>query len=109
VTCQVRKIARDTNQPLVEKSPPMKISDLLILCSLLYGRNNEKAVIDRCLLTFQWQSLGRIGETTSLELRDFNFVEEATCMEVDLTRFKVDLQQVDQPAYCYVIHQISSV
>ena len=76
-----------TGESLCDQAREMKSNDLIIMCELLFKRENIDSHGDgrsRCLLVLQWQLFGRINEIAMMKLNDFTVFEDERhrCLEV---------------------------
>ncbi len=84
---------------LTNGAPKMKEEDLKIMCTMLInggesGMNARLASLNRCLLIFQWQMLGRISELDELCMSDIEYTHNqfTTCLTVHIDRLKTSSQ-----------------
>jgi len=63
---------KENGTRLVNSAPPMKEQDLIKLNDLLLRRKNRESDMQRCLFTWQWQTLGRISEVSGLRCSMLN-------------------------------------
>ena len=63
---------KENGTRLVNSAPPMKERDLIKLNDLLLHRKNRESDMQRCLFTWQWQTLGRISEVSGLRCSMLN-------------------------------------
>lgn len=83
-----------TGVPVQQSSPPMTEKDLEILCKIMFQRDSDMSIHDRCLLIWQWQSIGRVSETSNLKFTDIEFLDKTTCFKVNMSRSKTATQHV---------------
>jgi hypothetical protein len=86
--------ALSSGDKMVDAAAPMQESDLKQYCHMLFQKNNNTSLENRCLLAFQWQAMGRITEIVAMKMTDVKFKKSVTCMQLDINRLKTNKCQV---------------
>lgn len=72
ITAQYAQDSKANGTRLVNSAAPMAERDLIKLNELLFLRNDREADMNRCLFTWQWHTLARISEISSLRYSMLN-------------------------------------
>ncbi len=93
-----KSLHRANNTKLTKGSPKMKEEDLRIMCTMLFSEHSDSNVrlsaVNRCLMVYQWQLLGRISELQELTMSDITFDSDRfhTCIKINMDRMKTSSQ-----------------
>jgi hypothetical protein len=96
ITTHYLTIASREGTKLVDSAPTMTERDLELMCGCLLDRGTREDLESRALLSWQWQSLGRISEISRVKCADIkpkNSTHIRGCISTTLTRMKTGVQQ----------------
>ncbi|GMF36150.1 unnamed protein product [Phytophthora lilii] len=82
---QYLMVAISTGRKLKEQAPPMSMEDLRTISTILFLRNDKKALLDRTLLNKQWLSIGRSSDVGIITFSDLHW--NGNFFLIDLTRY----------------------
>lgn len=66
----------DLDREAAGQATPLPIDDLHRFCEVLFKANTHDALQARVSLVLQWQTVGRVGETFTLKLKDIEYCDE---------------------------------